>query len=89
MINTRTKIKFNLAQVISTTTVTNLIVENIQNSEHLQTTDRNSPFDKFNFYDIFLISSDDELNQLENKLETNEQFRSNLVCFQFFFFYYY
>jgi len=84
VVNTLTKLKFDLAQVINTTTATHLSLENLHNiSTQLQNTSSNmiQTLNEPGLNDVFPINSLEELNQLEIKLETDKQFRSNLVCF--------
>lgn len=82
MVNTLTKLKFDMAQVINTTTTTNLSLENLLNTQFQNTSSNmTQTLNEPDLNDVFPINSFEELNQLEIKLETDKQFRSNLVCF--------
>lgn len=71
-----------MAQVINTTTTTNLSLENLLNTQFQNTSSNmTQTLNEPDLNDVFPISSFEELNQLEIKLETDKQFRSNLVCF--------
>lgn len=81
LIDTITKLKFDVAQVVNTKTATNWINENIQNCAQSKRNNTNLILEPFNLHYVLSINSDDVLSQLGKKLVAVNKFRSNLLSF--------